>query len=318
VADIDTDRLQLRPGPDAARLARAWLRQRLLDWSSDGAQTAELLVSELVTNAVLHSEDAVEVTAELRGATVLVEVVDHNPSSPVLKAYARDAATGRGLHLVEAFSDEWGVHEHPDRKAVWFRISDDEGVDQRASGNGMKVDRMPDSHTDTGRPPRAAAASDDLEVCLAGLPVAVYLAAEEHHDALMREFNLLVAAAPGSISAERPDRLIVLAVALLASFGRDNEQRRMQVETARRAGRTTVDVIMTFPRGSGDQVLGVAGQLDEVDAIAVQGRLLTPPAPEAVRRFRHWYSTEVVRQLAGFAPMPWPFPLDPPTPRTSG
>jgi anti-sigma regulatory factor (Ser/Thr protein kinase) len=124
LAESNVERLELSADPSAAAKARAWLRARLSDWSSDGVEAVQLLVSELVTNAVLHTNDPVEVTAVRSGSRVTVEVTDRNPSKPVLKTYGRDAATGRGLRLVESLADEWGVRGDENRKAVWFRVVD--------------------------------------------------------------------------------------------------------------------------------------------------------------------------------------------------
>lgn len=308
--EAGTDRLELLADPAAAGRARAWLKARLGDWSPGGVETVQLLVSELVTNALLHTDDDIEVAVERIGAGVRVDVIDRSPSKPVLKPYGRDAATGRGLRLVEALADGWGVHDGGDRKAVWFLFVDRASRSVGGTAAGLAdwgdletwpgLDGSPAARPDPG--------ADDIEVRLCGLPVSLYLAAEEHHDALMRELALLlggdtVRAAPGG-------RLMDLAAGLLAHFGAGNEQLRAQVDGARRAGEATVDVVMFAPVGGGDMVLSVADRLDEVDWLCEDARLLTPPSPPAVKRFRRWYSGEVARQLQGRTPSPWPFPLD--------
>jgi anti-sigma regulatory factor (Ser/Thr protein kinase) len=324
VAESDSGRLELLADPYAVGQARAWLKSRLADWSADGIATVQLLVSELVTNAILHTSDVVEVTVTRVGSGITVEVADRNPSKPVVKRYEQDAATGRGLHLVDALADEWGVRGDAGHKSVWFRVID--GAPRRPSAPGNETADRPELESLPGHHNRAAAAlpgpadGPEVSVCLSGLPVAVYLAAEEHHDALVREFGLLLRSSgdgadpgsedPGAEDPKVPARLLELARRLVQQFGVGNEQRREQVEAARRAGRSTVDVIMMFPSTAANQVLAVADQLDEVDEFCRRAKLLTPPSAPTVKRFRRWYTDEVVRQIHGLPPSRWSFSDD--------
>jgi anti-sigma regulatory factor (Ser/Thr protein kinase) len=86
-----------------------------------------LLLSELVTNAVLHgrSEVCVEVdgAAGVDGGVVRISVLDENSRHPVQVAQDPDALDGRGLALVQAVADRWGVEQRPMGKAVWFELA---------------------------------------------------------------------------------------------------------------------------------------------------------------------------------------------------
>jgi anti-sigma regulatory factor (Ser/Thr protein kinase) len=303
-------RLELLADPDAVGQARAWLTARLGGWSADGVATVQLLVSELVTNAILHTADVVEVTAELAGSLVTVEVADSNPSRPVVKQYERDAATGRGLHLVEALADAWGVRGDDTHKSVWFRVIDGAPSRRTVPGTGDADDGetlSPWSRAsdEPAAAPPGVAGGPEVSIRLIGLPVEVYLAAEEHHDALVREFGMLRGSSRDRPGRAVPDRLLELAGRLVGQFGVGNEQRRAQVEAARSAGQETVDVVMLFPSGAQDQVVQIADELDEVDEFCRQAHLLTPPSTEALKRFRRWYTDEIVRQLQGEPPTPW-------------
>jgi anti-sigma regulatory factor (Ser/Thr protein kinase) len=310
VAQVAVDRLELRSDPSAAGRARAWLKAQLSDWSPAGVEAVQLLVSELVTNAVLHTDDPVEVTATRSGSRVTVEVADRNPSQPVVKSYGQDAATGRGLRLVEALADAWGVRGDETRKAVWFRIVDgarkrtttlaagDVGVHGLEEWSGPSAAPAPSPPGSVGGP--------EVEVCLIGLPVATYFAVQEHHDALMREFALLVQTGLDD-DPPVPARLMELASTLGAQFGSGNDQRRAQVEAARRAGHANVDVAMMFPVAAEESVLRTAAELDEVDDYCRRGQLLTRPSTPAIHRFRQWYTEEIIHQLQGRPPSPWPY-----------
>jgi two-component sensor histidine kinase len=85
---------------------------------------AVLLVSELVTNAVLHGAPPITVHIECDGGReLLVSVADEDPRSPVLRDGGPGAESGRGIRLVDVVSDRWGVVNHPDDgKRVWFRL----------------------------------------------------------------------------------------------------------------------------------------------------------------------------------------------------
>jgi anti-sigma regulatory factor (Ser/Thr protein kinase) len=124
--------LPLQPGPGAPRLAREALRQWLA--GDDLRQLdAEVLivVSELVTNAVLHARTTLELTYEADESNVEVGVrdLDVRPWQPASPFQAAPPAAnwpslslgGRGLAIVAAMADEWGVTETEDGKQVWAR-----------------------------------------------------------------------------------------------------------------------------------------------------------------------------------------------------
>ena len=85
---------------------------------------AELLVSELVTNAVVHGAPPITVSVECDGTKGLrVAVTDGSDHTPVPREAAPDDESGRGIYLVDVISDRWGVA--PNRgpgKAVWFSL----------------------------------------------------------------------------------------------------------------------------------------------------------------------------------------------------
>jgi anti-sigma regulatory factor (Ser/Thr protein kinase) len=83
----------------------------------------ELLVSELVTNAVRHARGPVRVRASRpRTRTITVMVCDKEYSRPTLERGDRSADGGRGLQIVDAVSDRWGVVSRADGKCVWFEL----------------------------------------------------------------------------------------------------------------------------------------------------------------------------------------------------
>lgn len=116
-------RLALRPVPASAALARLFVERTLGDWGCNGLLDASrLLVSELVTNAVLHARTDVELSVRLVPRGVRVEVSDGSSGAPVVRHYEDEAMTGRGLALVEELASTWGVDERAGGKTVWFEI----------------------------------------------------------------------------------------------------------------------------------------------------------------------------------------------------
>ena len=85
---------------------------------------AELLVSELVTNAVVHGAPPITVEVSCDGSAGLaVSVSDLSPDLPEPRDADPYAEGGRGIHLVDLISDRWGVEERDgDGKQVWFRL----------------------------------------------------------------------------------------------------------------------------------------------------------------------------------------------------
>jgi anti-sigma regulatory factor (Ser/Thr protein kinase) len=115
--------LELPIAREAPALAREFLRgSTCAEHHSEVVDDAVLLVSELVTNSVLHGGPPVVVAVDCDEATLQVRVRD---GSPVLLA-PRDAApseeNGRGLALVAEMSADWGVDTQEDGKHVWFVI----------------------------------------------------------------------------------------------------------------------------------------------------------------------------------------------------
>ncbi|MEU8587522.1 ATP-binding protein [Streptomyces sp. NPDC048664] len=113
-------RADLRAVPEARRA----LRELLSQWGRPGkSEIAELLTSELVTNAVIHTDRDAVLTATVSAHGLRVEVRDFVARRPRPRRPDIDDGThGRGLILVESLADAWGVRAHGVGKAVWFEL----------------------------------------------------------------------------------------------------------------------------------------------------------------------------------------------------
>lgn len=84
---------------------------------------AELLLSELVTNALVHTGDGAVVAVSVEPQKLRVEVRDFVPGMPLSHVpNADDGTHGRGLVLVESLADSWGISAHALGKVVWFEL----------------------------------------------------------------------------------------------------------------------------------------------------------------------------------------------------
>lgn len=120
--------IELAAVPSSVRQARSHARRAGTQWGFTGlADTAELLVSELVTNAIAGTPVAaggvpgvVSVTVTAGVGAVLIEVHDRSPRLPVPRVCADDAEHGRGLPLIANLSTLWGTYPLPGcGKTVW-------------------------------------------------------------------------------------------------------------------------------------------------------------------------------------------------------
>jgi anti-sigma regulatory factor (Ser/Thr protein kinase) len=117
--------LPLEREATAPRQARAGIRQLLGDQvSADFVADAQLLTSELVTNAVMYAPSGCRMSAWYTAAThaLRVEVADAAPGIPSLAPTSPSHLGGRGLHLVASRSSDWGVHADSGGKSVWFEL----------------------------------------------------------------------------------------------------------------------------------------------------------------------------------------------------
>ena len=115
-------RIELPRESRAAGLARSALGDWFgADVEEDLLQSAQLLVSELVTNAYIHGHGAIELRAALDEDRVLVEVIDEGSGfERVVERRSIEDVGGRGLAIVDAESSRWGIHEGTTH--VWFEL----------------------------------------------------------------------------------------------------------------------------------------------------------------------------------------------------
>lgn len=113
---------EFQPEPVSAPAARKFVLEA--GWSHDSEENMRLatVVSEVVTNAILHARTTFCVSVTVDETAIRVDVQDGSADVPVLKLYDPSAATGRGLQIIDAMADRWGVSMQPSGKTVWFEM----------------------------------------------------------------------------------------------------------------------------------------------------------------------------------------------------
>ncbi|MFF2128190.1 SpoIIE family protein phosphatase [Streptomyces olivochromogenes] len=126
--------------PERISGARQQLREMLHDWASaDQRDSAVLLVSEMLTNVLVHTDADALLVAEVTGGAddrrMRVEVTDASDDLPHRRHPGELASSGRGLMLVEFLADAWGVDPRGEGKSIWFEFYEASGGDGEAAGD---------------------------------------------------------------------------------------------------------------------------------------------------------------------------------------
>jgi anti-sigma regulatory factor (Ser/Thr protein kinase) len=285
-------RIALPGSPASVGTARRFIEARTAAWSFPEPAGAQLVLigSELVTNAVLHARTELTLTLELRDGRVRISVKDRSRSAATLRHYQADAVTGRGLGVVAALSDSWGISAATDGKVVWAEVA--------ASGSaaGTEVQRPPE---EVRQPPPAPPAPDEglRTVRFPAVPVDGYLALQAHNDALFRELELVsIELETGGATRVAPDLAEVVGQ-LYSRFRGQRDSYRDVVAAAQARGEPTVDLETKVPPSAAGATLGYLELLERADELCRAGVLLTPEPPPEVKDLRRWFVEEMVAQL---------------------
>jgi anti-anti-sigma regulatory factor len=124
--------------PQAPAQSRALLGRACLAWRlTDLAPAAEVILSELCANVVVHARTSMRIIIHRTPAALYIVVRDADPTPPRQRSLPRTGApvdSGNGLHLVDAFATDWGTMPTADGKAVWASLRIGEGWDEPTTG----------------------------------------------------------------------------------------------------------------------------------------------------------------------------------------
>jgi anti-sigma regulatory factor (Ser/Thr protein kinase) len=270
-----------------AAVTRRQLGDLLADWGcgEDLIDDAKLVATELVTNGMLHGGGCTSLATTFDGQCLRLEVGDRGGTIPQQHHYDDEAATGRGLGLVAAVSAAWGWEVQVAGKIVWAEI----GCSSKRGR--IEVQRSP-------RRPPAASAPEDVIVHFHDVPVADYLALQEHNDALYRDVDLILIGCEEGLASQVPEDLVRLLHEMHNRFGPPSTNHRWAVEAAAAAGMTTIDLQEWVSQSIGESSEAYVKLLERIEAYAGSGFLLIARPPERLLRLRRWFVEQVAAQTA--------------------
>jgi anti-anti-sigma factor len=271
---VDPFTLELPADAGTPRRARRAVAARL----GGHPRLEELLlcVSEVVTNAVLHTRAPKEMVVRAEGDRLVVEVADGDPTLPIRRAHDLTAPTGRGLRILDELTSAWGTREVSGGKVVWFAFD--------LSTNGS--------------PPAGF-----RRVRMIGVPLDVHRRNSEHGEALRRELAFVANAADPEGA---PVRLYTLGVELTARYGGLTVVQEARLQDALASGEATIDLDYDLPVDMADGIERLGALVDELDDFCRDGELLTLVTPAEGLAYRRWFLGEILEQLrTGREPLPW-------------
>ncbi len=290
--------IDLPAHPSSVALARHLVRDVVrASGSPELSGDAELLTSEVVTNALVHAGAPIRITARVVGSGVRVDVADGSPHSPIVREYGELAGTGRGLRLLDLLA-RWGVEETVSGKAVWFELGQTRSTGAPVHG--------PD-HSYAG-PTGAAPGPDQVEVTLLQVPLLLHAAWQMHAESFLREYLLTQLndsddAAAIVAHADASDALALLKEHIPAPELGNDPARLMEHATGARVSADRL--AFRVPRSSVPHFTLLNDMLDTALVIAEAGGFLTPTIQPELRALRRWLCSAVEEQARGGDPRPW-------------
>jgi len=279
------DQLALDPDPAAVRTARRFVAEAVAGTSADAVgAAAELVVTELVTNALLHAHGPVRVRVGVTHDRVRVTVSDGSRRLPHRPAGDHEGMTGRGLRLVDALTARWGVRRVHDGKSVWAEVT--ATVDDDAT--------VPAALDEPDEPPTDGTRYD---VVLRDVPTGLLLAANAYVDNVVRELTLARTGAESGQSGEVSPGVAAIVAAMTTGFTEAREAIKHQAVAAAEAGRERLDLTLRLPAAAAGAGRHYLRALDAADRHARASRLLVLEEPPQQRSFRRWYVSCLVGQL---------------------
>jgi serine phosphatase RsbU (regulator of sigma subunit) len=249
---------------------------------------AALVVTELVSNAVLYTEGPVEVELQPMADGIRLSVSDCSETVPVVPTASEGSMTGRSLLLVQKLAAEIGFERTFGGKTVWAELVIPASPGGRRSGE----DSWPSAEIvdDPG-------AAGRYRIELGDVPTDLLLAAKAHVDNLVREFALAAAGAESGTTSAVPVHLASLIETVVNRFSEARSSIKRQALEAARKGLRHTRLRLDLASDAGPAAREYLRALDEVDAYCRAARLLTLETPPKHRVFRRWYIGEIVEQL---------------------
>lgn len=300
---LNLDPLPIEPDPRSVQRARSWVHEVLVRLGRDDLiDAAELGVSELVTNAILHGGPPISVRVRGTRDHPRVEVYDHSHRPPEVNIEMTDeenllSTIGRGLGIVALYSATWGAEVVPEGKLVWFEPTPEPRQGGELTGEVFDFEQTVEERI------AAAARPDDLIlVRVVDLPVQLFAHFRKRYYELGRELRLLSLEHGQDYPVATTLTDLILQAEQERRLAEDVE--RLDDAVARGVDRMTVDYHV--PPSAPATMGRMLEMLEKADDFCREQRLLVLAASPQQRELQRWYFSEFVRQGAGEDPTPWP------------
>ncbi len=293
--------LPLEPEPRSVREAREWVTKTLTQLDrEDLIETAQLGVSELVTNAILHGQPPIRVRVRGTARHPRVEVHDTSPHPPTVNDSAEIdgedrllTTIGRGLDLVALSSASCGAEVRADGKVVWFEPLPETDADGTAARFTLEFLDEPEPAPEPG---------DHVQIRLLHMPVQEFARFRSWFMELRRELRLL-ALAHGD---DYPVAKQLSELTLQSERERHNAFGLAALEEAIAEGKDHIDVTYEVPESTPSTMGRLREVLERADEFCREQRLLSLAGTPEQLALQRWYLGEFVRQGSGEPPLPWP------------
>jgi PAS domain S-box-containing protein len=290
-------RRSLDPHPASVGDARREVRALLTGAGRDDlVEAAELAVTEVVTNALVHAGTHVGLSAYVDDRGLRVEVTDGSTQVPALRHNGALAGTGRGLLLLARTVDRWGVDTHRSGKTVWFELA-------TADGAQSFLDAPRDLQVLTRHDERGT-----VRVELRNVPLLLHLAWHQHAEALLREHLLVSLGDDLDLEGLQAHAASSDAISLLLDHLPDpgvGDDPDKLMATAVEPDVSGDCEVLLVPLASLAHFRVLSETLEAAVALADAGVFLTAPTQPEIRAFRRWVCEEVERQSRGEEPVSW-------------
>jgi anti-sigma regulatory factor (Ser/Thr protein kinase) len=294
--------LPLDSAPSAVADARRWVLRLCRELGrEDLLDCAELGVSELVTNAILHGEAPISVRVRGTRDHPRIEVSDGSPRPPVMPSHGESGddeedienfltTFGRGLSMVSMAANAWGASIERDGKIVWFEPAStlQEGGEREGVIDGL--------HEEHDWQPM----EDAVAVELHNVDLKLLLGVLNQYNNLRRELRLLALAHESDYPLARD------LSRMFATFERQFPPAMLDKmgHALRRGGKRANLVFQASPQSS-SIFTTMLEMFDLADAFCRAQRLLSLARNPEQRRLQQWLLNEFINQTAGQPPTPW-------------
>lgn len=301
--------------PASVPAARRFVNDALAGWGCQAfAEDVGLCVSELATNATLHSGSTFfRIELERHSGAVRLSVADNGMGSVAVLARQPElsdarlddlsadhaSATGRGMFLVSALATTWGIDELVAGKRVWAEFGP---VPAGSAGDDADPAAAHVTRSDQRRQPEPDPQSWAV-VRFRGCPAALLVAHDDNLAGYTRELQLI-----GDRLAEPSfSELAAVLSEYVAQHAANWDPARIIAREALRDGHELVDIDVVATREVRSSIRFLRNLIAQAESLSRQGRLITLPAPEPVQRLRDWLEGEFLAQIEDeAAPLPYP------------